>query len=45
MKTEMIALRVTEVDKEALKKLCEKKDIPMSQLMREILRDYLKANQ
>ena len=42
MKEERITLRITESEKEAIKALAQKRDIPVSQLVREVLRDYIK---
>lgn len=41
MKTDTITIRIAETEKEALKQLAAKMDIPMSQLIREAIRDYV----
>ena len=42
MKTAQIGIRITEQEKEALTAIAAEKDIPMSQLVREAIREYLK---
>lgn len=42
MKDSTLTLRISEQEKEQIKALAQKKDIPASQLVREILRNYIK---
>ena len=44
MKTDSITIRITETEKEALKQVAAKMDIPMSQLIREAVRSYISNN-
>lgn len=39
MKTETIAIRVTEAEKERLKAIAEKRDVSISQIIREVLKE------
>jgi predicted DNA binding CopG/RHH family protein len=41
MKDEKITIRIAEEDKELLKTISAKKDIPMSQLIREAIKLYI----
>ena len=44
MKTEKITIRINEQEKELLKKISDQKDIPMSQLIREAIRNYIQED-
>ena len=41
MKTESITIRITETEKEALKQVAAKMDIPMSQLIRQAIKEII----
>lgn len=41
MKTESITLRITETEKERLKQVAAKLDVPMSQLIRQAIKDII----
>lgn len=41
MKLESITIRINETEKEHLKQIAAEKDIPMSQLIREAIKEYL----
>lgn len=41
MKTESITLRITETEKEQLKQVAAKLDVPMSQLIRQAIKDII----
>lgn len=41
MKTEKITIRINETEKEALKKLADQLDIPMSQLIRQSIKNLI----
>lgn len=41
MKTEKITIRISEEEKEALKALAADKDVPMSQLIREMIKQKI----
>lgn len=41
MKTESITIRITETEKEALKQVAAKVDIPMSQLIRQAIKEII----
>lgn len=41
MKTSNFTFRMTEEEKNELKQICEKKDIPISQFVREAIRKYI----
>ena len=45
MKTAQIGIRITEQEKEALAAIAAKKDIPLSQLVREAIREFLKQQE
>lgn len=45
MKDTTIGFRIDEVEKEALKKVCDKEDISMSQLLRRIIKQYIAEHQ
>ena len=38
-----ITIRITEQEKAQLKAIAARKDVPMSQLIRELVREYIKA--
>lgn len=42
MKTDKITIRISEEEKEQLKAIAAKKDVPMSQLIREMIKDFIK---
>ena len=42
MKTAMIGIRIKEEEKEKLEALAASKDIPLSQLVREAIKQYIK---
>ncbi len=42
MKNTTITIRISEQEKEALVAIAAKKDVPVSQLVREAIREYLK---
>lgn len=41
MKDEKITIRISEQEKTAIKAYAEKKDIPVSQIIREAIRNYI----
>lgn len=41
MKTESITIRITETEKEALKQVAARMDIPMSQLIRQAIKEII----
>ena len=41
MKNESITIRISEIEKEQLKQIAEKRDIPMSQMIRQIIKDII----
>ena len=41
MKQEVINLRISEAEKATIKEVAAKKDIPMSQMIREAIREYI----
>lgn len=41
MKTEKITIRISDQEKEKLQAIAVKKDIPMSQIIREIIKNYI----
>lgn len=45
VKTEKITIRISELEKEKLQEIAEKKDIPMSQIIREIIKNYIQEEQ
>ena len=45
MKDEKITIRISEEEKEQLKMIATKRDIPMSQLIREAVRKLIETNQ
>lgn len=45
MKDEKITIRINEEEKEQLKMIAAKRDIPMSQLIREAVRKLIETNQ
>ena len=45
MKDEKITIRINEEEKEQLKMIAAKRDIPMSQLIREAVRKLVETNQ
>lgn len=45
MKDEKITIRISEEEKEQLKMIAAKRDIPMSQLIREAIRKLIETNQ
>lgn len=45
MKDEKITIRISEEEKEQLKMIAAKRDIPMSQLIREAVRKFIETNQ
>ena len=45
MKDEKITIRISEEEKEQLKMIATKRDIPMSQLIREAVRKLVETNQ
>lgn len=45
MKDEKITIRISEEEKEQLKIIAAKRDIPMSQLIREAVRKLIETNQ
>ena len=44
IKEAKITIRVHEEDKELLKAIAEKKDIPMSQIIRKLIEEYIEKN-
>lgn len=42
MKTEKITIRISETEKEQLKVIAEKLDVPMSQLIRQAIKNIIK---
>lgn len=42
MKDSVITIRINDIDKEKLKAIAFKKDIPVSQIIREAVKNYLK---
>lgn len=44
MKDTQITIRISEADKEAIKALAAKKDIPASQLIREAIKKYIQED-
>lgn len=44
MKTEKIEIRMSPAEKEALKELAMRQDISMSQLIRQLIKEYMKEN-
>ena len=45
MKDTNITFKLSEADKERIKALAAKKDIPMSQLIREAVKEYIQHNE
>lgn len=45
MKTATIGLRISEHEKKQLETIAAKKDIPLSQIIRELVKNYLKENE
>lgn len=43
MKNSTIALRLKEEDKNRLEEIAKKKDIPVSQIIRELIKEYLEG--
>lgn len=43
MKDTQITIRISEAEKEAIKRLAAKRDIPVSQLIREAIRIFIKG--
>lgn len=43
MKTESITIRISEVEKEKLKVVADKLDIPMSQLIRQAIKNIIES--
>ena len=43
MKTEMIAVRITETQKKQLEEEANKRDIPIAQIIRELIREHYKC--
>lgn len=41
VKTEKITIRISDQEKEKLQEISTKKDIPMSQIIREIIKNYI----
>jgi predicted DNA binding CopG/RHH family protein len=41
MKNESITIRISEAEKEQLKAIAARKDVPMSQIIREVVKDYI----
>ena len=41
MKDSQITIRISEAEKEAIKAYADKKDIPVSQIIREAIREYI----
>lgn len=41
MKKESITIRISEIEKEQLKQIAEKRDIPMSQMIRQMIKDII----
>ena len=41
VKTEVLNIRISENEKAKLKEIAAKKDIPMSQIIREIIKNYI----
>lgn len=41
MKTESITLRITEAEKEQLKQIAQELDVPMSQLIRQAIKEFI----
>ena len=44
MKTELIGFKVSPEEKEYLVKLAQEKDVPVSQIIREIIKQYKELN-
>ena len=44
MKTATIGLRISEQEKEQLEAIAAKRDVSLSQIIREIIKEYLKEN-
>lgn len=44
-KESKITIRIDEDDKEMLKEIAEQKDIPMSQIIRKLIKDYIQEEQ
>ena len=42
MKTATIGIRIDELEKERLEAIAQSKDIPVSQIVREAIREYIK---
>ena len=45
MKTEVLNIRISENEKAQLKAIAASKDIPMSQIIREIIKNYIQQEQ
>lgn len=45
MKTSNITFKLTDAEKEAIKVLAAKKDVPMSQIIREAIKKYIQEEQ
>lgn len=45
IKTSQIGIRISDEEKEALRKISEKQDITMSQLIRKMIRNFIAENQ
>lgn len=45
MKLASITIRISEAEKEAIKAFAEKRDVPISQVIREAIREYIQANE
>lgn len=45
MKTEKITIRISDIEKEKLKIVAEKLDVPMSQLIRQAIKNIIKENE
>ena len=43
-KVTTLTLRISAEEKEAFAKYCKENDLPMSQVIRKLMRDYLKEN-
>lgn len=41
MKTDKITIRISEAEKEQLKAIAAKRDVPMSQLIRDMIKNYI----
>lgn len=44
MKTEKIEIRISPAEKELLREVASKQDISMSQLIRQLIKEYIKEN-